>query len=284
MPPRIGARELAAIILVQVCALFVHAWLKQALMQRGTAEPLAHDIAYLVVPPLALGLLAPVLWQQRTRLRRLFCADRLSVSLVLTAIAIGALLRLAWWSQLVARVAFGFAPVAAARDCNAPTFVLACPSPPALGLGILVMATLIPLLEETMDRGLIQSAFASCGPVRAIVLSALVFTAFHAPAGYATVFLAGLVLGTQCWRTRSLWPGIVTHATYNAAMLLDWRCLHGRWNPCTAQLPALVPGAAAGLVLVAALLLILLLLARSNAGVPCTPATRATSVHSQRAR
>jgi len=275
-PPRIGGRELTAIILAQACALFVQAWLQRVLIRQGTPGPLAHDLACLSVPPLALGLIAPILWQQRMRLLRLFAAEGLNPQLLLSGIAIGILLRLAWWCQLVARVALGLTPGAGTPECVAPVFVFACPPLPVLGLGVFVMALLIPVMEETVHRGLVQSALAARGPVPAILLSALVFTAFHAPAGYGIVFLAGLVFGTQCWRTRSLWPGIVAHATYNGAMLLDWRCLHGRWNPCAGQLPALVPAAAAGLALVVALLLILLLLSRQGAGVHRTPAQRAT--------
>jgi hypothetical protein len=76
-------------------------------------------------------------------------------------------------------------------------------------------------MEETVNRGLLQSAFAHKGPLTAILISAVFFTALHPPSSYWFVFLMGLVIGTQFWLTGSLWTTIITHATYNGLAQLD---------------------------------------------------------------
>jgi membrane protease YdiL (CAAX protease family) len=63
------------------------------------------------------------------------------------------------------------------------------------------------------------------------------------------VIFAGLVFGTQYWITRSLWPSLITHATINLLIQFDWRCLQGLWNPPANDLPLVVPGAVALLLL-----------------------------------
>ena len=58
----------------------------------------------------------------------------------------------------------------------------------------------------------------------------------------AFAFLAGLVFGTQYWITRSLWPSLISHATINGIIQIDWRCLSGQWNPMADDIPVVLPG------------------------------------------
>lgn len=78
-----------------------------------------------------------------------------------------------------------------------------------------------PIVEELLFRGLIQGAFTRrVGPVAAIFVTALIFSAAHitnegffAP---IVLFPPALVLGYLRYRSGSLAPGMVAHATFNA--------------------------------------------------------------------
>jgi hypothetical protein len=95
----------------------------------------------------------------------------------------------------------------------------------------------MPLVEEFINRGLIQSSLEYRGPLIAIPVAATLFAICHRSASWPMTFLGGLVLGVLFWKTRSLWPSLITHATVNALILLDWRCLQGQWNPTLTSLP-----------------------------------------------
>ena len=279
MPPselRLSFRRLVAIVLVQLLALTLHAWLSRSLLANGYGELQAHHIAYLAVPPLLLLLLAPVLLEHRHFLKQLFGLRHLSLRLVLAAAALGVAMRVAWWAQLIARVSFGATTGNGSQGLTGPVLTIACPPLQALSLAILAMVVLVPLVEETIHRGLLQSAFVHLGPVRSIMISALVFSVFHPPSSYFFVLPMGVILGVQFWLTRSLWATILTHASYNGLAQLDWHCLHGQWNPPPESLPQVAPGATALLVLMAMFPLMLVLLRNQRAGAPAAPAAPLT--------
>lgn len=268
---RLNKTEFIAIILASVVVLFVQSYLRLELQKRGLDTAHAKDLSYLVVPPLLLLLLFPVLGQYKEFVSGLLRRRRLTLRLVLSAIALGVLMRVVWWSQLIARVSFG---LTTNRDPDAlvgPVFHFACPPPQVIGLGFLVMALLIPVMEEVVHRGLIQSALAHKGRVVAVSVSALVFAVFHTPTSYVFVFVMGVVLGVQFWNTQTLWPSVITHATYNGLIQIDWRCLHGGWNPRQDELPLLMPGTAALSLLTIALIAAAWLLSTSDAGVQDAP-------------
>lgn len=267
-PPvlRVSTPHLLLIILAQVLALIAQAWLLRVLQARGYDPTPAHHLAYLIVPPILLLLLAPVLREHRAFVARLFCPRGLTVRLVLAAFALGVVARIAWWSQLLARVSFGIAVNDDPQAIAGPVFSWACPRSSSLMLGLFVMAMLVPVMEETLHRGFLQSAFVPRGPVTAVLISALIFTVFHPPSYYWMVFIMGIVFGAQFWVTGSLWAPMITHATYNGLIQIDWRCLHGQWNPPPASLPQLAPGILSLTVLTASLLLIVALLCYQRAG------------------
>ena len=285
-PPaiRIPLRQLLAIVLAQLFALTVQAWLSRTLAARGYEELQAHYLAYLAVPPILLLFLAPLLLEHRRFMQRVFSARELTVRVTIAAIVLGITARVAWWAQLITRVSFGITSNDDPEAVIGPVFSFACPPMPALFLGMLVMAILIPLMEETVNRGLLQSAFAHKGPLTAILISAVFFTALHPPSSYWFVFLMGLVIGTQFWLTGSLWTTIITHATYNGLAQLDWRCLQAHWNPPAESVPLRVPGAIALVTLAVTMLLIVALLRYQRAGARSAPATTATQMRSRHAR
>lgn len=281
MPPRalrVSRRHLLLILLAQVFALIAQAWLSRALQAQGYEQTLSHHLAYLVVPPILLVMLVSLLREHRTFLAHLFSLRGLTVRLALSAFAVGILARVAWWSQLVARVSFGVTVNDDPQAIAGPAFSWACPPLPSLVLGLFVMALLLPLVEETVHRGLLQSAFVPRGPLAAVLISALIFTVFHPPSYVWMVFVMGIVFGTQFWVTGSLWASMITHAAYNGLVQVDWRCLNGHWNPPPATLPQLLPGMLSLAVFAACLLLILALLRYQRAGAARAPALVANPV------
>jgi membrane protease YdiL (CAAX protease family) len=252
--------QFLAAILALTAALFARAYLQIVLRENGYDKLYAADISYLVVPPILALLLFPVLKQNRLEIRRQFAVTKLSGHLVLSAFALGVLLRLAWWSQLVVGVSFGFYRGDDYNLIIGPAFALQCPPAHVLATGIVVMAILVPIIEEVVHRGLVQSALHRFGPWIAITGSAIVFAVFHPPGNWGFVFPAGVVFGTQYWITRSLWSSLITHATINLLIQFDWRCLRGQWSPRAGDLPLVVPGAVALIllaVLVASILVVL---------------------------
>jgi ABC-2 type transport system permease protein/sodium transport system permease protein len=82
--------------------------------------------------------------------------------------------------------------------------------------------------EELFFRGYLFSALRRAGGMRTALLgSAVLFGLFHFVSWFDRLLpstLMGLVLGWVCWRTGSVWPGMLLHAVYDAgAVLLAYR-------------------------------------------------------------
>ncbi len=246
--------NLIAVIVATTAALIFRAWLQIDLLARGFQQNLAADLSYLLVPPVLLLLLFPVWRQQGAFIAKLFARQAVTVKLVIRAIAIGCLLRLAAWGELIAGVSFGRYRNPDSTAIIGPAFTFDCPAPSALLLGVVVMVVLVPLVEETIHRGLVQTWLYERGAVVAIGVSALIFMLAHRPSSWAFVFVAGIVLGIQYWQTATLWSSVVTHATINGLIQLDWRCLQGQWNPPANETPLWTSGIVSLCVLLLALL------------------------------
>ena len=85
---------------------------------------------------------------------------------------------------------------------------------------VLVVAGLglaAPFAEEFFFRGVVQKALsARLPPPRAIVVTALIFSAFHLdPVGFLARFELGVLFGLLAWRSGSIWPGVAAHAANN---------------------------------------------------------------------
>jgi uncharacterized protein len=80
-----------------------------------------------------------------------------------------------------------------------------------------------PLLEEMLFRGVILRSFLhQYSRKEAILWSALIFGLAHMNAyQLVTAFVLGAVLGWLYERTRSLWPSILLHATFNTLVTLS---------------------------------------------------------------
>jgi membrane protease YdiL (CAAX protease family) len=239
------------ILIIESAALFARAFLEMELQAGGLGKTFSADLSYLVVPPIIGILLFPILRIHKTFLWGQFRREHLTLKLVLSAIGIGLSLRIAWWCQLLFRISTGITSNTDEAIAMNPVFAFGCPPPTAILLGIFVMAVLVPIVEEVINRGLIQSTLASRGKTFAILISAVFFAAYHSPSGYYIAFFLGLVLGVQFWNSGTLWFSLITHSTYNGLVQLDWRCITGKWNPIAAELPltSIVVVSAAGFIL-----------------------------------
>ncbi len=133
---------------------------------------------------------------------------------------------------------------------------------------ILIAMGLIPAVcEELFFRGyLFAPLMKQTSPWKTILITALLFGAFHVVTSTLTIerFLPstalGLLLGYLCYRSGSIWPGVVAHACHNCLLLslayyrkpiseAGWGIAEGAHLPIL-WLAAGIAGIAAALVLV----------------------------------
>jgi len=240
--------HVAAVLLGLVAALLCRAWLQVTLESAGLQRTLAADLSYGVVPPILAILLLPVLRTDRGFIHDLFRLERISWRLVLTAIIIGLLFRVAWWAQLAARISFGWQSSNDPLAIAGPVANFSCPPTASMAAGIVVATLLIPPVEELVHRGYVQTRFHPRGPVLAITISTLLFVVFHRTSGWGLAVAGGAILGTMYWTSGSLWPSIVTHSVINLEPHISWRCLNLHWNPAPDTLPLWSVGIPATLV------------------------------------
>lgn len=94
-----------------------------------------------------------------------------------------------------------------------------------LALKLLTLAVIPAVCEELFFRGYLMSAFRrQMSPGLSILLTGALFGLFHVIAMLAferfiPTFFLGLILGWICYRTGSLFPGIVMHTTHNALII-----------------------------------------------------------------
>ena len=220
-----------AIMIFQVAALFVRAFLEIRLIDGGEPPPFAHDLSYLVVPPILIILMYPILRRHGSYLRALLRRQDLTIRLIAVSVLLGFTLRMSFWGGLISFVSFG---VLRNTDPNAvvgPVISFGCPDPGILALSFVVVSLLIPVTEEIIHRGLILQSLLHRGKILAIVLSSALFAIAHDPQAIAVAFLGCLFLGVQMINSRALWGPLITHATYNALAVLDWECMSTQWNP-----------------------------------------------------
>ncbi len=81
-----------------------------------------------------------------------------------------------------------------------------------------VLAVSPGICEEFVFRGVVYGILSRAwGARRAVIVSAALFAAFHLSVyRFVPVFIVGLSLGAVVWRTGSLVPAMLLHATYNA--------------------------------------------------------------------
>ena len=91
-----------------------------------------------------------------------------------------------------------------------------------LGLTLLAIGVTPAFCEEIAFRGFLLSGFRRKGNVlMAVLLSSFAFGIIHLiPQQVFNAMLLGILLGTMCVKTRSLWPGVTYHLIHNSLFIL----------------------------------------------------------------
>jgi uncharacterized protein len=178
---------------------------------------IATGIGFWTLMPLAIGVLGlgalatdPGRWAPRLRLRPVHIAIGLAAAVVLYLIfAVG---------NYASTRLFGFAPgeiasIYARRSEASPWWIA------------LTLLLWIGPGEEIFWRGFVQHRLMQrYGSLRGMLAATAFYAGVHAWAGNAMLLLAALVCGLF-WgalytRTRSLWPGIISHALWDVAVFV----------------------------------------------------------------
>jgi membrane protease YdiL (CAAX protease family) len=87
---------------------------------------------------------------------------------------------------------------------------------------IATMTIIAPILEEIFARGIVlKGLLKNYHPYKAILISAIFFAALHLnPWQAIPAFIGGLFLGWVYYKTQSVIPGIIVHATINTTASL----------------------------------------------------------------
>ena len=229
------------VLLMLVCQFLLQLFMARYLETWIGDSRNAWRLAYLASVPLLAALLWPVLSSHRAFLIGQLRPALLRPASVAAAIAVGLMMRLAFWGHVVGQATLGAFTADSPAPGVGPFFQFECPPLPSILLALLASALVTPIVEEITMRGLVLQGLVARGRVFALLASSLLFALFHPPPTIPFVFAMGLVLAGLALRSGSLWPCIIAHATYNAAILIDWVCLQGQWNPAAndPQLPLL---------------------------------------------
>jgi membrane protease YdiL (CAAX protease family) len=230
--------SILAIMLFQLCALFARSALELSLVSTGSDRAVAGDLSYLIVPPILMALLYPYLRRHAHALASLFQPCRLTLRLCCFSLLLGVLMRVTYWAVLTVLMWLGLIKNDDPGAIVGPVLYFDCPPLPVLGLSFLVMALLVPVVEEVINRGFLLHALLPRGTVMSVGLSACLFAVVHRADTGVAAFVAGLFLGVQLLNARTLWAPLLAHAAYNASAIADWYCFQIIWNP-PAEDPAL---------------------------------------------
>ena len=86
-------------------------------------------------------------------------------------------------------------------------------------LGVVIITA---ISEEILFRGFLQVSLEKKGDInRAVILSSISWTVIHINPYWAIqIFITGVILGFLAWRTDSVYPSMIVHATNNFLSLL----------------------------------------------------------------
>lgn len=165
-------------------------------------------------------------------LNKLPVANSLRIPLVRirvwAAVVAVVLLGLSTWvfahESFVIAKAIGLATLSEEQIANAEALKAKFQEVP-LWIVITTMAIIPAVCEEAFFRGFLLSCLRRWSLPKQILLSALIFGAFHLIGGsvlalerFFPTFLLGLVLGLVAVRTGTIWYGVIVHAIHNGAM------------------------------------------------------------------
>ncbi|MGE5754181.1 MAG: ABC transporter permease subunit/CPBP intramembrane protease, partial [Planctomycetaceae bacterium] len=209
-----GGEALLCFALMLTSAWFLMQAMGSVGLARSLAGLAAGQIAFILMPPLAMALLLTA--SPRRTLRLYWPEPRYLGLAVGLALALNPLV-----NELRPIVEYLF-PIAPVVKSSLAQMLARVPSP---GVALLLFAAIPALCEETAFRGYILTGLErGHGTRSAILLSALLFGFLHVLLSlFQQLFnatLLGIVLGLLAVRSRSLLPGIVFHLLNNALTVL----------------------------------------------------------------
>ena len=237
-PPRLPDPGIApgVVVLFQICALTAREFSRRVLELRDVAANIAIHLGAVAGFVALAFLLVPPLWRRRALVARVFETPINPTKTLLIAFAVGLLLRLADW---LGRLSVGILTFAAKPDAwTGHTFWWQCPEAPELWLGIAVRGVVTPFVEEFVFRGLVFAALLKHGTGRATLFSSAIFALLHPATTIPAAFLFAIVAARQYLAHRTLLVPIVSHATFNLMITVDWECLNGIWLPASTSIVA----------------------------------------------
>jgi membrane protease YdiL (CAAX protease family) len=107
-------------------------------------------------------------------------------------------------------------------------------------MGVVIIAS---ISEEILFRGFLQVSLERKGDItRAVILSSVTWTIIHVNPYWAIqIFITGVIIGFLAWRTNSVYPTMIVHATnnfisllvinYNLEASMDWYFLGDHVSP-----------------------------------------------------
>jgi len=223
--------SVAVVMLFVVSALTVRSFVETKMVESGIDSVHAKQLSQLLSFALLAILMWPILVRIWPAIAIQFATPHSWFRLVIASIALGLVLRIAFWGELVARVSFGWAEIVDPDQAVAPTIWFSCPAPETIVLSIFVMALVTPIVEEVVHRGVILHSLIPIGKWTAIVVSALLFAVMHSFQSIPAAFIGGMFFAVQALNTGGLWGPVITHATYNLLTFVDWNCMNIIWKP-----------------------------------------------------
>jgi len=221
--------SIGAIMLFQVCALFGSEFIQLQLEQVELSDQGAQHLSRMLGLLILALLISPMLQQHWPLLKTLFKLPKNAKPVLLASAVIGFLI---YAINAIALIWAGILPWLSSASGYPPavfeaTFTFT--NPTILILAILLMSGLTPIVEETINRGLILFSLLPKGRSVGIIGSALLFSVLHEPATIPAAFLFGVYAALQVLHWQTLWAPIVTHGVFNAFVQIDIHCIEKSW-------------------------------------------------------
>ena len=213
-----------AVMLFQVFSLVVAAYAYGKIKESGVTADNAIYLGSLFGFVLLAIFMWPILRQNWHALKPVFARPASWPRVIIASIALGILL---WLINTLVLIGIGvFQSFAVADLSNKASLVysLTCESPLVLVLPIFAMSVITPVIEETINRGLILQALLPRGKWFATLISALLFMILHQPSFKPSVFAFGIVVAIQFMHWRNIWAVILTHGTINLLAVTQQHC------------------------------------------------------------
>lgn len=222
---------IAAVMLLQIFLLLLRSWLQLELSEYGISDAVSADLSYLIVFPLMAIFFYPILRQFRSHLCNKLKFTDLGLKAIAIGVGVGLALRFFFWGIVIGGVSFGYFVNPDAGASASLVVRFGCPPYAVLVLSLFVMAFLIPIVEEIINRGLLLEWLLKYGRLAALILTSVLFAILHRPESIGIAFVFGLFAGLLYLNSGSLWPSLFAHFSYNVMAVVDWDCINTVWNP-----------------------------------------------------